>query len=85
MATKKERLTAAEVLSALKLVKNKSSTGYASMPDTIIAFNAKFLKDSLSIFKEDSIKMYSDGRNTHAGIFTNGVDEFLLMPLMLHQ
>lgn len=56
-----------------------------TMPDTVIAFDAKLLKDSLSIFKDESVKMYSDGKPTHAGIFTNGVDEFLLMPLMLHQ
>lgn len=53
-----------------------------NIPDTDIAFNGKFLKESLSIFKEDSIKFYSEGNNTRAGIFTNDVDTVLLMPLM---
>ena len=52
-------------------------------PDTDIAFNGKMLVDSLGIFKDKTIKMKTDGKNYMAGIFTNGLDTVLLMPLML--
>jgi len=53
-------------------------------PDTDIAFNGKFLIESLGIFKEKTIKMLTDGSSTKAGIFTNDIDTVLLMPLMLN-
>lgn len=52
--------------------------------DTDIAFNGKFLVDSLGIFKEKTVKFYTDGQSTKAGIFTNDIDTVLLMPLMLN-
>ena len=52
--------------------------------DTQIAFNGKFLVEALSIFKEKNIKMFTDGVPGRAGIFTNGKDTVLIMPLMLN-
>ena len=51
-------------------------------PDTDIAFNGSFLVNSLGIFKDKIVKMYTDGKSTQAGIFTNDTDSVLLMPLM---
>lgn len=52
--------------------------------DTDIAFNGKFLIDTMSIFKNKTVKMYSEGIATNAGIFSNGIDNVLLMPLMMN-
>ena len=52
--------------------------------DTDIAFNGKFLVDSLGIFKDKTVKMFSDGIPTKAAIFTNDTDTVLLMPLMMN-
>lgn len=54
------------------------------LPDTDIAFNGKFLVEACGVFKDKTLKMYHDGKNTHAGIFTNGKDSVLVMPLMLN-
>lgn len=55
-----------------------------NFPDTDIAFNAKMLLESLSIFKEKVLKFKTAGKSTQAGIFTNDTDTVLLMPLMLN-
>ena len=52
------------------------------MPDTVIAFNGKFLIETMGIFKSDKITMLSEGSPTKAGIFTDGTDTALIMPLM---
>ncbi len=52
--------------------------------DTDIAFNGKFLIDAMGIFKDKTVKMYSEGVATKAGIFSNGTDNVLIMPLMLN-
>lgn len=51
--------------------------------DTYIAFNGKFLIETCGVFKDETIKLYHDGKSTHAGIFTNNKETVLLMPLML--
>jgi len=51
--------------------------------DTDIAFNGKFLVDAISIFKDKNVKMYSEGKSTRAAIFSNGIDNVLVMPLMI--
>lgn len=53
--------------------------------DTDIAFNGNFLIECLSIFKDENIKMLSNGISTQASIFTNDNDTVLIMPLMLNQ
>jgi len=53
-------------------------------PDTDIAFNGRFLVDSLGIFKEKTIQFKTAGVSTQAGIFTNDIDTVLIMPLMLN-
>lgn len=55
-----------------------------SFDDTTIAFNGKFLNETLGIFKEDYVKMYSEGQPKKAAIFTNDIESVLLMPLMLN-
>jgi len=55
------------------------------IPDTDIAFNGRYIVDTLGIFRDKTVKMYHDGRATKAGIFTNGIDNVLLMPLMLNR
>ena len=55
-----------------------------NFPDTDIAFNGKFLIESLGIFKEKTIQFKTDGLRTQAGIFTNNTDTVLIMPLMLN-
>lgn len=52
--------------------------------NTMIAFNGKFMVEALSIFKDEKIKLFTDGVATKAGIFTNDKDTVLLMPLMLN-
>jgi len=52
--------------------------------DTDIAFNGKFLNEALSIFKSNTVNMYSEGQATKAAIFTDNTDSVLLMPLMLN-
>lgn len=54
------------------------------IPDTDIAFNGKFLIESLGIFKDKVLKFKTDGISTKAGIFTNDTDTVLIMPLMLN-
>lgn len=51
--------------------------------DTDIAFNGKFLLDTCGIFKESNLRLYHDTKSSHAGIFTNGKETVLLMPLMI--
>ena len=53
-------------------------------PDTDIAFNGQFLVTAMAAFKEDKIKMFTDGKSTQAAIFTNQKDNVLIMPLMLN-
>lgn len=54
-------------------------------PDLEIAFNGKFLCTTLNTFKDDVVSMYHDGkRNTTCGIFSDGKDNILVMPLMLN-
>jgi len=51
--------------------------------DTDIAFNGKFLLETCSIFKDKTLKFYSEGKNTKGAIISNGKESVLLMPLML--
>ena len=53
--------------------------------DTDIAFNGKFLIECLGMIKAKEISMYHEGINTRGGIFTDGIDNCLLMPLMLNR
>lgn len=53
-------------------------------PDTDIAFNGKFLLDTMAIFKDKTVKMFTNGINTQGAIFTNDVDNVLVMPLMMN-
>lgn len=52
--------------------------------DTDIAFNGTFLNTCLNSFKDTNVKMFTDGENSKAAIFSNGIDNVLLMPLMLN-
>lgn len=52
--------------------------------DTDIAFNGKFLLEAMGIFKESKLKMYSEGASNKAAVFSNGIDNILLMPLMIN-
>lgn len=52
--------------------------------DTDIAFNGKFLLDAMDIFKDKTVKMYSEGQSRKAAIFSNGTDKVLVMPLMIN-
>lgn len=57
-----------------------------TMPDAILAFNGKFLIDTMNALETgefDEITMMSGGVATKAAIFTNGTDRALLMPIML--
>lgn len=54
-----------------------------SFPDMDIAFNGKFLLTTLDVFKDKTIKMYSESQNTRAAIFSNNEDNVLVMPLMI--
>ena len=51
--------------------------------DTDIAFNGKFLLETCSIFKDKTLKFYSEGKNTKGAIISNGNESVLLMPLMI--
>lgn len=53
-------------------------------PDMDIAFNGRFLIESLGIFKDKKLKFKTEGINTRAGIFTNNVDAVLIMPLLIN-
>lgn len=54
-------------------------------PDLEIAFNGKFLCTTLATFKDDVVSMYHDGkRNSTCGIFSDGKDNILVMPLMMN-
>lgn len=53
-------------------------------PDTDIAFNGKFLVDAMGIFKDKTVKMYTNGVNTQAAIFSNDIESVLVMPLMMN-
>ena len=50
--------------------------------DFAIAFNGKFLIQSLNIFQADQVKMLSDGNAVRGAIFTDGIDSFIIMPLL---
>lgn len=52
--------------------------------DTDIAFNGKFLIDAMGIFKDKTVKMYSEGQSRKAAIFSNGTDKVLLMPYLIN-
>lgn len=53
-------------------------------PDTDIAFNGKFLLTVLNTYKKaDKLEMLSEGNQHRPGIFTDGKDISLLMPMML--
>ena len=52
--------------------------------DTNIAFNGKFLVETLGIFKGGEVSMLHNGIPTKAAIFTDGSDKVLLCPLMIH-
>lgn len=51
--------------------------------DVDIAFNGKMLLECLSIFKEKEVSLYSDGKAKKAAILSNGIDNVLIMPLMI--
>lgn len=53
--------------------------------DTDIAFNGKFLIECLSTFKASELSMYHNGSPFEGAIFTDGIDNCLLMPLMLNR
>jgi hypothetical protein len=54
-----------------------------TMPDLMIAFNGRFLSEALSTFKSEELILQAS-TPTKAAIFTDGVDEILIMPLMLN-
>lgn len=54
------------------------------MEDKVIGFNGQFLIDSMTIFKTNEVTMLHEGASSKCGIFTDGVDHVLLMPLMLN-
>lgn len=53
--------------------------------DMEIAFNGRYLIQCANTFNSDTITMLTDCESHHAGIFTDGMDTVLVMPLMLHQ
>ena len=53
--------------------------------DTDISFNGKFLIECLSTFKASELSMYHNGSPFEGAIFTDGIDNCLLMPLMLNR
>ena len=50
--------------------------------DTTIGFNGKFLIECLNNFKDESLKMYTNGQPSKAVLLTNDSETILLMPLM---
>lgn len=54
------------------------------MPDTVIGFNGHFLVEAMAAFKSQEVTMLSEGGPTKAAIFTDGIDEVLVMPLMIN-
>ena len=53
--------------------------------DTDISFNGKYLLQIMDTFKKsNSITMLSDGQPTRAGLFTDGIDTVLAMPLFIN-
>lgn len=52
--------------------------------DTDIAFNGTLLNTCLNSFKDTNVKMFTDGENSKGAIFSNGIDNVLLMPLMIN-
>lgn len=53
-------------------------------PDTDIAFNGKFLNECLAVFKNKTVKMFTDGSSNKGVLLTNDVDTVLLMPLLIN-
>ena len=52
--------------------------------DTDISFNGKYLLQIMDTFKKsNSITMLSDGQPTRSGLFTDGIDTVLAMPLLI--
>ena len=52
--------------------------------DTDISFNGKYLLQIMDTFKKsEQLTMLSDGQATRAGIFTDGIDTVLAMPLII--
>jgi len=60
----------------------KISYSDKTTPDFEIAFNGKFLIESLSALQSQKVKIYSDGKPSKAVILNDSV---LLMPVMLNQ
>lgn len=54
-----------------------------TMPDLMIAFNAKFFAEALNTFKSEELTLQAS-TPTKAGIISDGVDTVLIMPLMLN-
>lgn len=52
------------------------------MNDFLIGFNGKFLLTALGAFKNQWVSMYTDGNKNRAGLFSDGTDTVLIMPLM---
>jgi len=50
--------------------------------DSTISFNGKFFLDSLNLFKNDTLKMYTEGSPTKCSLITNDIETVLLMPIM---
>lgn len=51
------------------------------MNDFLIGFNGKFLLTALGAFKNQWVSMYTNGNKDRAGLFSDGTDTVLLMPL----
>lgn len=51
------------------------------VPDMFISFNGKFLLDALNSFECDEITMLTEGKSQKCGIFTDGINKVLIMPL----
>ena len=52
--------------------------------DTDISFNGKYLLQIMDTFKKsEQLTMLSEGQPTRAGIFTDGIDTVLAMPLII--
>ena len=52
-----------------------------SVPDFDIDFNGKFLIESLSVFDSSEVKMLTEGQWDRCGVFTDGKEKVLIMPL----
>lgn len=50
--------------------------------DADISFNGSYLLDAMGIFKNDTVKMFTEGLPTKGAIFTNDIDSVLIMPAL---